>query len=49
MNHIDELPMYLKPYKKDEILEFDNLDELCQFDPSYLKYRQTLNPADIPR
>ena len=49
MNHIDELSMYLKPYKKDEILEFDNLDELCQFDPSYLKYRQTLNPADIPR
>lgn len=48
MNHIDELSMYLNPYKEGAILEFDNLGELCRFDASYIKYSQTLDPSDLP-
>lgn len=37
INHLNELPMKIKKYKKDEILEFDSLEDLRKFDKSYLK------------
>lgn len=49
MDHLDELTMYLNPYKDGAILEFDNLEELCRFDPAYIKYSRTFDPADIPQ
>lgn len=35
LEHIDELRMKIRKYPKDFIFEFDTLDELRQFDPSY--------------
>lgn len=48
MNHLDVLTMYLNPYPEGAIREFDNLEELCRFDPSYKKYSRTFDPADLP-
>lgn len=36
INHIDELHMKIKKYPKDFIFEFDTLDELREFDKSYI-------------
>lgn len=35
IEHIDELPMKIKRYKKEDIFEFDSLDELREFDIEY--------------
>lgn len=35
INHIDELPMYIRKYPDTTIMEFDTLDELRAFDESY--------------
>lgn len=37
INHLNELPMKIKKYNKDEVLEFDSLEDLRKFDKSYLK------------
>lgn len=36
MEHLDVLTLYIKKYAIDTIYEFDSLDELRLFDPSYL-------------
>lgn len=36
IKHINELDMYIKKYKNDEILEFDSLDDLRLFDSKYI-------------
>lgn len=36
MEHLDTLKMKIRKYPEDEIFEFDTLDELRQFDPSYI-------------
>ena len=36
IEHINELPMQLRRYAEDDIIEFDTLDELRQFDESYV-------------
>lgn len=36
MAHLDTLKMKIRKYPEDEIFEFDTLDELRQFDPSYI-------------
>ena len=36
LEHIDRLPMRIRKYPPDTIFEFDTLDELRQFDPTYL-------------
>lgn len=38
MNHLHELTLYIKKYPDQAILEFDNVEELSRFDPSYRKY-----------
>lgn len=43
MKHIDALPLYIRKYPEGTIREFDNLKELCQFDPSYIPYLDTLS------
>lgn len=35
MEHLDELPMKIRKYGKDDIYEFDSLDELREFDTNY--------------
>ncbi|MCH1982151.1 NTP transferase domain-containing protein [Ruminococcus sp. OA3] len=42
MKHLAELTLYMKEYPDNAILEFDTLDELCLFDPSYCSYRDSL-------
>lgn len=37
IQYINELPMKIKKYNKEEILEFDSLEELRKFDSSYIK------------
>lgn len=37
MEHLNELSMKIKKYPSDFIFEFDTLDELRQFDPSYIQ------------
>ena len=36
MEHLDTLKMKIRKYPEDEIFEFDTLDELRQFDSSYI-------------
>lgn len=36
INHIKELDMHIKKYKKNEVLEFDSLDDLRLFDSKYI-------------
>jgi CTP:phosphocholine cytidylyltransferase-like protein len=36
IDHIEELPMRIRKYPEDEIFEFDTLDEMRQFDRSYI-------------
>lgn len=36
MAHLDTLRMYIRKYEKDAIFEFDTLDELREFDASYI-------------
>lgn len=42
MKHISELPMYIRRYPAGVIHEFDTLDDLCRFDPSWNAYRDSL-------
>lgn len=35
MEHLEELPMKIRKYGRDDIYEFDSLDELREFDSSY--------------
>ena len=43
IRHINELPkLKIRRYQPHEIKEFDNLDELCLFDPSWNEYRSNL-------
>lgn len=37
INHIDELKMKIRKYSDDVVFEFDTLDELRQFDKTYVK------------
>jgi CTP:phosphocholine cytidylyltransferase-like protein/thiamine kinase-like enzyme len=37
ISHIKELPMKIRQYDKNDILEFDSLDDLKNFDSSYIK------------
>lgn len=37
MEHIDELPMVMRPYEDGVIWEFDSLDEVSAFDPSFIQ------------
>lgn len=37
MKHLDQLKMKIRKYDNDEIFEFDTLDELRQFDATYLE------------
>lgn len=43
MQYLDELTLYIKKYPPGMIHEFDTLDELCCFDPSYIPYRDSLS------
>lgn len=43
MKHLDDLTLYIRKYSDGIIREFDNLDELCLFDTSYIPYRDSLN------
>lgn len=36
VNHIEELPMFLRKYSQETIFEFDSLDELREFDQEYV-------------
>ena len=36
IDHIDELPMKIRKYADDVVFEFDTLDELREFDPTYI-------------
>lgn len=36
VNHIEELPMFIRKYSQETIFEFDSLDELREFDPEYV-------------
>jgi CTP:phosphocholine cytidylyltransferase-like protein len=43
IRHIDDLPfMKIRRYQPHDIEEFDNLDELCLFDPIWNEYRSRL-------
>ena len=42
MEHLDELKMRIRKYPDDVIFEFDTLDELRLFDPSYVKDTRSL-------
>lgn len=42
MRHLDKLTLYIRKYPDGIIREFDNLDELCLFDTSYIPYRDAL-------
>lgn len=37
LEHADELRMYMRPYKKGEIREFDSLYQLQDFDPLFIE------------
>lgn len=43
MKHLEELPMYIRKYPPGVIQEFDTLDDLCLFDPSWIPVRDSLN------
>jgi CTP:phosphocholine cytidylyltransferase-like protein len=38
LNHLDQLKLKVRPYGDDEIFEFDSLEELRAFDPTYLDH-----------
>lgn len=40
--HLDELSLTLRKYPEGVIREFNNLDELCLFDTSYIPYRDSI-------
>ena len=42
MKHLTELPMYIRRYPSGVIYEFDTLEDLCLFDPSWNAYRDSL-------
>lgn len=42
MKHLDELSMYIRKYPAGVIQEFDTLDDLCLFDPSWIPMRDSL-------
>ena len=37
-DHLDQLKLKVRPYKDDEIFEFDSLEELRIFDPTYMDH-----------
>lgn len=43
IRHLDKLTLYIRKYPDGIIREFDNLDELCLFDTSYIPYRDSLS------
>lgn len=42
MRHLDTLALYIRKYPDGIIREFNNLDELCLFDTSYIPYKDSL-------
>lgn len=46
IHHLDTLTLYIKKYPDGIIREFDNLDELCLFDTSYIPYRDSLKTKE---
>ena len=42
MKHLDALSLYIRKYPDGIIYEFDTLDDLCAFDPSYEQIRSSL-------
>ena len=42
LEHLEELPMKIRKYPPGQIFEFDTLDELRAFDPSYVKDTRSL-------
>lgn len=46
IHHLDTLTLYIRKYPDGVIREFDNLDELCQFDTSYIPYKDSLSKKD---
>ena len=47
--HLDELKMRIRKYPDDEIYEFDTLDELRLFDPTYVDDTRSSIIADVAR
>lgn len=47
LEHIDRLPMRIRKYPPDTIFEFDTLDELRQFDPTYINDTRSAILKDI--
>lgn len=45
-HHLDTLTLFIKKYPDGIIHKFDNLNELCHFDTSYIPYRDTLKNAE---
>lgn len=45
-HHLDTLTLFIKKYPNGIIHKFDDLNELCQFDTSYIPYRDTLKNAE---
>lgn len=41
MSHLDVLPMFIKRYPDGTILEFESLEELRVYDPSYMTYSKS--------
>lgn len=42
IRHLDKLTLYVRKYPDGIIREFNRLDELCQFDTSYIPYKDSL-------
>ncbi len=38
--NLDKLPMYIKRVKENEILEFDSMEELKEYDPDFIKHNR---------
>lgn len=49
LEHVNELPMRIRKYPSEYIFEFDTLDELRQFDTSYIKDTKSVILKDIAR
>lgn len=45
-HHLDTLTLFIKKYPNGIIHKFDNLNELCHFDTSYIPYRDTIKNAE---
>lgn len=47
VEHLDELPMYIRKYSNDMLFEFDSLEELRAFDTTYINHTRSLILANI--